>query len=69
VCVVGEGVADAVAEVLDQVVGVDGDRDVAVDRGHGRHRAVRRQVRHLSRDGGTGRAEQPDVGDPLDQHE
>jgi hypothetical protein len=64
-----EGVTDPVAQVLHGVVGGHGHRQVAPHRRHRRHRPVGGKVGHLAGDPRVGRAQQPDVGDALAQHQ
>ncbi len=64
-----ERVAHAVAHVLDRVVVLHRDRDVARHGRVARHRTVEPEVAQLACDPRVGIAQQPDVGDALAQHE
>ncbi len=64
-----ERLPDPVAQRLAVVAAVYRNRQVSANRGLPRHGTVGRQVLHLRRHPGVGGPEQPDIGNPLAQHQ
>jgi hypothetical protein len=66
---VAERLAGPIAEGLDVLALADGDRQIAHDGRHARGRAVGLEIEHLAGDARIARAQQPDVGHALAEHQ